>query len=53
MNKDDPPDPVRNRIPLRRAGAAEEVAEAVSFLCSSKASYITGAVIPVSGGLDM
>ncbi|HLJ27718.1 MAG TPA: SDR family NAD(P)-dependent oxidoreductase [Candidatus Angelobacter sp.] len=53
MNSGDPPDQVKNRIPLRRAGAAEEVAEAVSFLCSPKASYITGAVIPVSGGLDM
>jgi len=53
MNKDDPPDPVKKRIPLRRAGTADEVAETVSFLCSPKASYITGAVIPVAGGLDM
>lgn len=53
MNQTDPPDNVKSRIPLRRAGAAEDVAEAVSFLCSNRASYITGAVIPVSGGLDM
>ncbi|HEX7286700.1 MAG TPA: SDR family NAD(P)-dependent oxidoreductase [Candidatus Angelobacter sp.] len=53
MNKDDPPDQVKSRIPLRRSGTAEEVAAAVSFLCSPKASYITGAVIPVAGGLDM
>jgi 3-oxoacyl-[acyl-carrier protein] reductase len=53
MNKDDPPDPVKQRIPLRRSGTAEDVADAVSFLCSPQASYITGAVIPVSGGLDM
>ncbi|MGZ4840139.1 MAG: SDR family oxidoreductase [Candidatus Angelobacter sp.] len=53
MNKSEPPDQVKNRIPLRRSGEADDVAEAVSFLCSSKSSYITGAVLPVSGGLDM
>ncbi|HLJ89996.1 MAG TPA: SDR family NAD(P)-dependent oxidoreductase [Candidatus Angelobacter sp.] len=53
MNTGDPPEAVRCRIPMRRAGTAAEVAEAVSFLCSPRASYISGAVIPVSGGLDM
>jgi 3-oxoacyl-[acyl-carrier protein] reductase len=53
MNQDDPPEQVRSRIPLRRAGKAEEVAELVSFLCSPRASYISGAIIPVAGGLDM
>jgi 3-oxoacyl-[acyl-carrier protein] reductase len=53
MNQGDPPEQVKNRIPLRRAGQAEEVAELVSFLCSSRASYISGAIIPVAGGLDM
>lgn len=38
-------------IPLRRFGKAEEVAAVVSFLASEKASYITGAVIDVNGGL--
>jgi 3-oxoacyl-[acyl-carrier protein] reductase len=38
-------------VPLRRFGKPEEVAEVVSFLASSKASYITGAVIDVNGGL--
>ncbi|HZU98840.1 MAG TPA: 3-oxoacyl-ACP reductase FabG [Planctomycetota bacterium] len=39
------------RIPLGRIGTADEVASVVSFLCSEKASYVTGAVIPVTGGL--
>lgn len=38
-------------IPLKRAGKPEEVASAVLFLASEGAGYITGAVIPVDGGL--
>lgn len=38
-------------IPLHRFGNPEEVAEAVAFLASDKASYITGEVISVNGGL--
>ncbi|MFN7925036.1 MAG: 3-oxoacyl-[acyl-carrier-protein] reductase [Bryobacteraceae bacterium] len=41
------------RIPLKRLGTAEEVAAAVRFLASEEASYITGAVIPVNGGMYM
>lgn len=41
------------RIPLGRIGRTDEVARAVAFLCSDAASYITGAVLDVSGGLDM
>lgn len=37
-------------VPLGRAGRAEEVAEAAVWLLSDKASYITGAILPVSGG---
>jgi NAD(P)-dependent dehydrogenase (short-subunit alcohol dehydrogenase family) len=40
-------------IPAGRAGTAEEVAGAVAFLASEDAAYITGATLPVSGGLAM
>lgn len=38
-------------IPMKRFGEPEEVAEAVGFLASSKASYITGVVLSINGGL--
>jgi len=38
-------------IPLRRMGSAEDVAEAVAFLASDKAAYITGQVLGVNGGM--
>jgi NAD(P)-dependent dehydrogenase (short-subunit alcohol dehydrogenase family) len=41
---------VRRSVPLGRFGTPEDVAEAVSFLASPKARYITGQVIPVDGG---
>ncbi len=39
------------RIPLRRIGAPEDIAGAVSFLCSDDAAYITGQSLHVNGGL--
>ncbi len=41
------------QVPLRRVATAEEIAGTVAFLASSDAAYITGAVIPVDGGLGM
>jgi 3-oxoacyl-[acyl-carrier protein] reductase len=38
---------------MARAGTTGEVADAVCFLAGERASYITGAVLPVSGGLGM
>ena len=38
-------------IPLRRLGQASEIAAVVTFLASDRAAYVTGAVIPVDGGL--
>lgn len=37
-------------VPMGRAGEPEEVAAAIAFLCSSDASFITGAELPVDGG---
>ena len=41
---------VKERVPLRRWGSVEEVAEAVLFLVSDRSSYITGQALVVDGG---
>ena len=40
-------------IPLGRMGKPEDVAKVVGFLCSDEASYVTGQVIAVDGGMTM
>ncbi len=42
---------VLSQIPLKRAGTPKDIAEAVAFLASEKASYITGQVLSVDGGM--
>ena len=44
---------VIDMVPMKKMGSPEDIAEAVQFLCSDKAGYITGALIPVTGGLLM
>jgi len=44
---------IASSIPLGRFSDAQEIANVVSFIASTKAGYITGAVIPVDGGLGM
>ncbi len=51
MIKDVPRDFIKGIIPMARAGHPEEVAKVVRFLCSEDASYITGQVISVNGGM--
>ena len=40
-------------VPLGRIGSPDEVAATVRFLTSEESGYITGAVIPVDGGINM
>lgn len=44
---------MENRVPMRRLGKPEEVANLYAFLASDEASYINGAVVEVSGGLTV
>ncbi|QWW67520.1 SDR family oxidoreductase [Rhizobium sp. WYJ-E13] len=46
----DRPKEMASSIPMKRAGQAEEVADAIVYLLSPSASYITGAILNVSGG---
>ncbi len=51
MTKDLDENQLKAIVPMNRFGTPEEVAEAVGFLASEKASYITGNVISINGGL--
>lgn len=44
---------IANSIPMKRRGKTEDVANVIAFLCSDYASYVTGEVIRVDGGMAM
>jgi 3-oxoacyl-[acyl-carrier protein] reductase len=44
---------MERRTAMRRAGEPQEVSDVVAFLCSDLASYVTGAALPVAGGIDL
>ena len=44
---------MRDQVPLRRLGTAEEIANVYAFLASDEASYVNGAVIEVAGGMTV
>lgn len=51
MIREAPKEHIKAMIPMARIGKPEEVAQVVGFLCSDAASYVTGQVISVNGGM--
>jgi 3-oxoacyl-[acyl-carrier protein] reductase len=48
---DDAEAAARTEVPAGRLGTPEEYGDLVAFLCSARAAYLTGTVIPIDGGL--
>lgn len=53
IGQDEQADRVGARVPAQRVGRPEDIAACLQFLCGYGGSYITGAVIPVSGGINV
>jgi 3-oxoacyl-[acyl-carrier protein] reductase len=51
MTQDLPEQELKKMVPMQRFGEADEVADVIAFLASPKASYVTGEVISINGGL--
>ena len=46
-------DGIKDKIPVGRLGRADEIARVVHFLVADQSAFITGAIWPVNGGMDM